>query len=61
MGKKFWALALVGAAAYLFKTKKGAEIRKQMGDVAGKAAQGLRDKYQQAGTATQDSIDAMKA
>lgn len=41
MGNKIWALALVGAAAYLFKTKKGAEMRKTMGqkfnDLAGKA------------------------
>ena len=58
MSKKLWALALVGAAAYLFKTKKGAEIRKQVGEVAGKAAQQLRDKYQQAGNKTEDAIDA---
>lgn len=41
MGKKLWALALVGAAAYLFKTKKGAELRRKMGqqinDLTGKA------------------------
>jgi pyrroline-5-carboxylate reductase len=58
MGKKLWALALVGAAAYLFKTKHGAEIRKQVTDVAGKAAQGLREKYQQAGSKAADAIDA---
>lgn len=30
MGNKIWALALAGAAAYLFKTKKGTELRKNM-------------------------------
>ena len=58
MGKKLWALALVGAAAYLYKTKKGAEIRKQVGEAAGKAVQGLRDKYQQASSKAEDAIDA---
>ena len=61
MGKKFWALAIMGAAAYLFKTKHGAEIRKQVGDVAGKAAQGLREKYQQAGSKMGDAIDAQQS
>jgi hypothetical protein len=61
MGKKLWALALVGAAAYLFKTKKGAEIRKQMGDYAGKAAQGLKDKYGQMASQAKDSIDTQIA
>jgi hypothetical protein len=61
MGNKIWALALVGAAAYLFKTKKGAEIRKQGMDMAGKAVQGLREKYQQAGAQVHDAIDAQKA
>lgn len=58
MSNKFWALALVGAAAYLFKTKKGNEMRKQMMDGAGKAVQGLREKYQQAGAKAHDAIDA---
>lgn len=61
MGKKLWALALVGAAAYLYKTKKGAEIRKQAGDYAGKAVQGLRVKYGQVAGAAQDRIDAQTA
>lgn len=43
MGNKIWALALAGAAAYLFKTKKGNELRKNMtqkiGEMAGKAKQ----------------------
>lgn len=61
MGKKLWALALVGAAAYLYKTKKGAEIRKQMGDYAGKAVQGLKDKYGQMSSQAKDSIDVQMA
>jgi hypothetical protein len=61
MGKKLWALALVGAAAYLFKTKKGGEIRKQMGDYAGKAVQGLKDKYGQVADQAKDRIDTQMA
>lgn len=61
MGNKFWALALVGAAAYLFKTKKGNELRKQMMDGAGKAVKDLRQRYQQAGAKAQDAIDAQTA
>lgn len=61
MGKKLWALALVGAAAYLYKTKKGAEIRKQAADYAGKAMHGLREKYGQASGVVKDSIDAQLA
>ena len=61
MGNKLWALALVGAAAYLFKTKKGNEIRKQGMDMAGKALQGLREKYQQTGQRAHEAIDAYKA
>lgn len=41
MGKKLLALALVGAAAWLFKTKQGKEVRGKIGnnlnDMAGKA------------------------
>lgn len=47
MGKKLLALALVGAAAYLFKTKKGAELRQQMGKAAGQWKDKLTDMYQQ--------------
>ena len=61
MGNKIWALALVGAAAYLFKTKKGNELRKQGMDMAGKAVQGLREKYQQTGKRAHDAIDAQTA
>lgn len=45
MGKKLWALALVGAAAYLFKTEKGAEIRKNLGKSAGDWKTKLTDAY----------------
>lgn len=45
MGKKIIALALVGAAAYLFKTKHGEEIRKTLGDNAGKWGKQLQDLY----------------
>jgi hypothetical protein len=61
MSNKLWALALVGAAAYLFKTKKGEEIRKQLTDYTGKAVQGFREKYGQAAGAVQDRIDAQTA
>lgn len=61
MGKKFWALALIGAAAYLYKTKKGAEIRKQAGEAIGKTVSGIREKYAQAGQQVSDAIDAQKA
>jgi gas vesicle protein len=61
MGNKIWALALVGAAAYLFKTKKGNELRKQGMDMAGKAVQSLREKYQQMGSKAHDAIDAQTA
>lgn len=45
MGKKLLALALVAGAAYLFKTKHGEEIRKQLGDSAGKLSDQLKDMY----------------
>ncbi len=45
MGKKLLALALVGAAAYLFKTKHGEEIRKTLGENAGKLSKQLMDMY----------------
>lgn len=61
MGKKLWALALVGAAAYLYKTKHGAEVRKQIGEFAGKAVGQLRDKYSQVAGAAADTIDAQTA
>lgn len=61
MGNKLWALALAAGAAYLFKTKKGNEMRKQIGDYAGKAVQGLRQKYNQTSGMTPQSIDARTA
>ena len=61
MGNKLWALALVGAAAYLFKTKKGNELRKQIGDYAGKAAKDLQQKYGHLASTAQDRIDARTA
>lgn len=45
MNKKLLALALVGAAAYLFKTKKGAEIRKNLSQQAGKWSDKLQEMY----------------
>jgi hypothetical protein len=61
MGNKLWALALVGAAAYLFKTKKGNELRKQMMDAGGKVAQQLKDKYQESKAGVVDRLDAQTA
>lgn len=45
MNKKLLALVLVGAAAYLFKTKKGAELRKNIGKQAGKWSDKLQEMY----------------
>jgi hypothetical protein len=45
MGKKLIALALVGTAAYLFKTKHGQELRKTLGENAGKLGKQLQDLY----------------
>jgi hypothetical protein len=61
MSNKLWALALVGAAAYLFKTKKGNELRGKIGDAAGKAVKGLKDKYQTAGNSAQKALDSQLA
>ncbi len=61
MSNKLWALALVGAAAYLFKTKKGAELRGKLGEAAGKAVQTIKDKYQQARAGAQDALDKQMA
>jgi hypothetical protein len=61
MSNKIWALALVGAAAYLFKTKKGAELRGKISDATGKAVQTLKDKYDQSRTGAHDAIDKQLA
>lgn len=61
MSNKIWALALVGAAAYLFKTKKGNELRGKISDAAGKAINTIKDKYQQAGNGAHDAIDKQLA
>lgn len=61
MSNKLWALALVGAAAYLFKTKKGNELRGKIMDAAGKGVQNLKDKYQTASTGAHDAIDKQLA
>lgn len=45
MNKKLLALGLVGAAAWLFKTKKGNEFRSKVGEQAGKLATQLQDQY----------------
>ena len=45
MNKKLLALGLVGAAAWLFKTKKGNEVRSMIGEQAGKLGQQLKDQY----------------
>ena len=45
MGKKLMALAIVGAAAWLFKTKKGNEVRQQLGKKAGEIGGQLRNEY----------------
>ncbi len=58
MGKKLIALALVGAAAYLFKTKHGEEIRKSLGETAGKLGKQLQDMY---ATAKDGSKEAQAA
>lgn len=47
MNKKLLALAVVGAAAWLFKTDKGAEVRKNLGKQAGTLKDKLTDLYAQ--------------
>ena len=62
MLKTLLGLAIVGAAAtYLYKTEKGAELRKQMGDYADKALQGLREKYGQAAGVAKDQLATQTA
>ncbi len=61
MSNKIWALALVGAAAYLFKTKKGNELRGKITDAAGKAMQGIKEKYNSASHTAHDAIDKQLA
>jgi|GEM_PF-2192638 len=51
MGKKLWALALVGAAAYLFKTKKGNELRQKLGGQINDLASKAKEAYQNRGNA----------
>ena len=47
MNKKLLALGLVAGAAWLMKSKKGAEVRNMLGDRAGKLGQQLKDQYDQ--------------
>jgi hypothetical protein len=62
MLKTLLGLAVIGAAAtYLYKTEKGAEIRKQAADYADKALQGLREKYGQMAEAGKDQLAAQTA
>jgi hypothetical protein len=61
MSKKLIALALVGAAAYLFKTKKGNELRKQLSDNAGKLSKQLMDMYQTGRNGATQAVDQATA
>ena len=62
MVKTLLGLAIVGAAAaYLYKTEKGAEIRKQAGDYADKLVQGLREKYGQMAGVAEDKLATQPA
>lgn len=45
MNKKILALALAAGAAWLFKTKKGNEVRQEIGKRAGEIAGKLKDQY----------------
>ncbi len=45
MSKKLWALAAAGAAYYLFKTKKGNDLRQNLMQKASDAGQKLKDQY----------------
>jgi hypothetical protein len=58
MNKKLLALGLVGAAAWLFKTQKGAEVRKQLGEQAGKLTDKAKDLYSQAREKAPESFQA---
>jgi len=57
MNKKLLALGLVGAAAWLFKTQKGNEFRRNVGAQAGKLANQLRDQYNQRKGQAQERYD----
>ena len=57
MGKKLLALAVVGAAAYLYKTKHGAEIRANLSKSAGEWKDKLTDMYRQQAGNVADAID----
>ena len=57
MNNKLWALALVGAAAYLFKTKKGAELRQNLTKSAGGLKTKLTDMYQKSRQNGQHVLD----
>lgn len=45
MNKRIAALALAGAAYYLFGTKKGKEVRRNIGSTAGNYARKMQDQY----------------
>ncbi len=45
MNKRIAALALAGAAYYLFGTKKGKEVRRNIGSAAGDYARKVQDQY----------------
>lgn len=60
MNKKLLALGLVAGAAWLFKTKKGAEVRSMLGEKAGKLGQQLKDEYaKRAGQAREQYDETM--
>jgi hypothetical protein len=58
MGKKLLALALLGAVAYLFRTKKGNELRKQAMGSGKKAMDQLRVKFQHANGHLTEALDS---
>ena len=61
MGKTLLGLALVGAGLWLFKTKKGNEIRKQMEDYACDTTRKLRTRVGDMADKARDRIDAEMA
>ena len=58
MGKTLLGLALVGAGLWLFKTKKGNEVRQQLSDYACDATRKVRSKMGDMSEKARDRIDA---
>lgn len=61
MGKTLLGLALLGAGLWLFKSKKGGEIRKQVGDYACDMTRKMRSKMSDMTDKARERLDAEMA